>query len=289
MKKIVILIAALVVLFIVMFFLIKSKEQTKSPNIFASGTIEVTEVEVSSKIMGKVLKINVDEGDKVDTGQVLIELDHRELDAQKAQSQAAWSSAQIQVSQAKTNLDYLEKNLKRIKELFKTGSATQQQLDDLTSKFELAQGQYDLTQSQVEQVKASINLVETQIENAIIQSPLKGTALQKNISLGETVLPGNSLLTLGDLSKVNLKIYVPEPHLGKVKLGQKVKVKVDSFPQKDFFGKITWISNEAEFTPKNIQTKEERVKLVFGVKVELENPASELKPGMPADAEVLVE
>jgi HlyD family secretion protein len=117
----------------------------------------------------------------------------------------------------------------------------------------------------------------------VIKSPINGLVLSKNTEIGEVVMPGSSLLTLGDLFHPWVKIYIKETDLGKVKLGQKAQVKIDTYPDKVFEGKVTYISSEAEFTPKNIQTKEERVKLVFGIKVSLDNPLQILKPGMPAD------
>ena len=111
--------------------------------------------------------------------------------------------------------------------------------------------------------------------------------MSRNVEPGEVVSPGREVFTLSDLSTVDLKIFVDEPDIGKVRPGQKVKVAVDSFPGKFFHGTVSYISPEAEFTPKVIQTKKERVKLVYRIKVEVPNLSLELKPGMPADAEIL--
>ncbi len=289
MKRLVIIVLILVVLLIVVLSILGKKKPENFVSISGSGTIEVEEIEIGSKIAGRVEKLRVDEGEEVDSGEVLVELDHKELDAQLDQTKASVDIAKTRLDQAQSEWENVDRNLKRIKELFKAGSATQKELDDLETKHKLALDQNKLVTHQYEQSKATVELVKAQLENTIIRSPVKGVVLEKSTNLGEVVFPGIALLTLADLSTVWLKIYVNEPKLGLVKLGQKAMVKVDSYPEKTFQGKIIYISNKAEFTPKNIQTKEERVKLVFGVKISLENPKQELKPGMPADAEIVLE
>jgi HlyD family secretion protein len=121
----------------------------------------------------------------------------------------------------------------------------------------------------------------------VIYAPVSGVVLRKNVELGETVSPGIPVYTIGDLENPWIKVYVKEDKLGFVKLGQKAKITVDSYPGKVYEGKISYISSEAEFTPKNVQTQEERVKLVFGIKVSVKNINDELKPGMPADARIV--
>jgi HlyD family secretion protein len=285
----VVVVLMLVVLFIVLFSIVGEKEPEKLLFITGSGTIEVTEIEMGSKIPGRVEKLWVDEGEEVDSGRILIELDHKELDAQLAQAKASVNVAKTRVDQAKSEWGNIGINLKRIRELYKAGSTTKKELDDLETKYKLASDQYKLVTHQYEQSKAAVELIKAQLENTIIKSPIKGVVLEKNTNPGEVVFPGIALLTLADLSTVWLKIYVKEDQLGWVKLSQKAKVKVDSYPAKTFSGIVVHISDKAEFTPKNIQTKEERVKLVFGVKISLENPEQELKPGMPADAQISIE
>ncbi|WP_318258534.1 efflux RND transporter periplasmic adaptor subunit [Geobacter anodireducens] len=119
-----------------------------------------------------------------------------------------------------------------------------------------------------------------------LKTPVKGVVLRKNVEGGETVTAGTPIFTVGDLEHPWVKIYVKEDKLGLVKLGQKAEVTVDTYPGKTFEGVVTYISPEAEFTPKNVQTQEERVKLVFGIKVNVDNPNQELKPGMPADVRI---
>lgn len=141
-------------------------------------------------------------------------------------------------------------------------------------------------EAQVKEAASAIEVINTQIGYSSIYAPVSGVVLVKNAEAGEFVVPGTPVITLGDIDRPWLKAYIDESDLGKVKLGQNVSVKTDSYPGKIYPGKITFISSDAEFTPKNVQTPKERVKLVFRIKVSLENPHRELKPGMPADGSI---
>ncbi|HVP36284.1 MAG TPA: efflux RND transporter periplasmic adaptor subunit [Terriglobales bacterium] len=277
------IIILVIILALVLYFLLSSNGKKNGREISASGTIEVTEVEVSSKLPGRIEKLLVNEGDSVVKGQVLIELEKNELEAQLKQAQAAYQASLAQLAQAKSNSENLKTNLDRTRELFRAGSSTQQQLDDQQTKYQMANDQFSSAAHLVDQNKAMIDLINVNLDNSIIKSPINALILSKNTEIGEVVSPGSSLLTLGDMLHPWVKIYIKETDLGKVKLGQKAQIKIDTYPDKVFEGRVTYISGQAEFTPKNIQTKEERVKLVFGIKVSLENPEQIFKPGMPAD------
>jgi HlyD family secretion protein len=137
--------------------------------------------------------------------------------------------------------------------------------------------------------RAALEAARAQLGYAVAHSPLAGVVLREHVEAGETVAAGTPVVTLADLRNTWLKIYVPETQLGWVKLGQRAEVTTDSFPGKVYPGTVTFVSSEAEFTPKNVQTQEERVKLVFAVKIAVDNPLQELKPGMPADARIRLE
>jgi HlyD family secretion protein len=137
--------------------------------------------------------------------------------------------------------------------------------------------------------KASLSLIDTQLADTVAISPVDGVVLVKAADVGEVLAPGTTVVTIGDIDHPWLRGYVNETDLGKVKLGSKVKVTTDSYPGKTYNGRVTFIASEAEFTPKQIQTQQERVKLVYRVKIELENPNHELKLNMPADAEIVLE
>jgi HlyD family secretion protein len=140
----------------------------------------------------------------------------------------------------------------------------------------------------VEQAQASLRLIETQLSYTVLYSPLSGVVLVKSGEIGEVVNPGTSILTLADIENVWLKAYIPETDLSRVKWGQEVSVTTDLRPQKVYKGKISFISSQAEFTPKQIQTEKERVTLVYRIKVDIPNTDRELKPGMPADGKILM-
>jgi len=259
-KKIPLIIFAVILAASTFYFEVLRKPGDDSKLIEGSGTIEVTEVEISSKISGRVAEIPKPEGVDVRRGDLVAKLEYEELSAQRLS--------------AKANFINAEKNYSRVRDLYKTGSISRKDLDNAEAAYSMAKAGYD-------QVRATI-------ENAVIYSPIDGIVLDTNIEVGEMAFPGTPILTIADITKPWMYIYVNEKKLGLVKIGQPVKVFIDSFPEKAFPGKVVSISNKAEFTPKTIQTKEERVKLVFAVKVMIENPDMVLKPGMPADAEIII-
>ena len=151
-----------------------------------------------------------------------------------------------------------------------------------------AKKSYDATVAQLRQTRAALAASQDRLRDMVITAPVSGVVLRKNSEAGETVAAGAAVYSLGDLESPWIKVYVKEDKLGLVKLGQKAEVITDSFPKKRYEGTVTMISSEAEFTPKNVQTREERVKLVFGVKVSVKNENDELKPGMPADVKIIL-
>lgn len=140
----------------------------------------------------------------------------------------------------------------------------------------------------IERARAQIALVDTQLADTIAVSPIDGMVLVKAADVGEVLAPGTSVVTVGDIEHPWLRAYIREQDLGRVKVGSKARVTTDSFPGKAYDGRVSFVSSEAEFTPKQIQTAEERVKLVYRVKIDIDNPRHELKSNMPADAEILV-
>jgi HlyD family secretion protein len=233
----------------------------ENPNLIqGSGTIEVTEIQLSSKMAGRIVNLPVEEGTVVAKGDLLVELDHDML--------------QAQLDAAKATLQNAEQLYRRVKTLYNAGSQSTQDYENALSNYRVALANY--------------KLMEASIRDATLSSPLNATVLQKNMEPGEMAFPGSAILTLGDLTNPWMNIYVTESDLGRVRLGQKAEVTVDSFPGKTFSGKVINIAEKAEFTPKTIQTKEERVKLMYAVKIAISNPGGELKPGMPADARIIV-
>ena len=218
------------------------------------------------------------------------------------------SRATANVAGVQDTLKDAEKNYKRFEELFSKGVVTEKERDSVKLVYEvaktrlaesesvlkLAQGnlaRIDAATQDIETATAQINANRAALNQASIQfsytqlkSPMDGIVSSRNIEPGETVNAGREVITISDLSRVDLKIFVDETEIGKIKPNQKVEVRVDTFPGKSYAGYVSFISPEGEFTPKIIQTKKERVKLVYLVKVSIVNPNFELKAGMPADA-----
>jgi HlyD family secretion protein len=144
--------------------------------------------------------------------------------------------------------------------------------------------QIAVAEAQVKQAQAAADLLRVQLDKMTLTAPTSGLVMERTVHRGEMAAAGATLVTIANLDEVTLTIYIPEDEIGKVKVGQMVEVSVDSFPGKVFEGRVNYIASEAEFTPKNVQTKKERVNMVFAVKVKIPNPEHELKPGMPADA-----
>jgi HlyD family secretion protein len=175
-------------------------------------------------------------------------------------------------------------------------SAAESQHQIAASAVALAQAQVDALQigatpeqvaaveAQVEVARAALDSLQVQAEKLVLKAPITGLVLERPVHVGELAVPGAPLLTLADLDNVTLTVYVPADQLGKVQLGRPVSVTVDAYPEREFPGTVVFVASEAEFTPKNVQTREERVNMVFAVKVKLPNEDHALKPGMPADA-----
>jgi HlyD family secretion protein len=293
-------------------------------SIEATGTIETVNVVLSSKTSGEIKELRINEGEKVKLGDTVMIIDTETLQLQLKQQEsgAQMSRAQLDLlrngarkedillaesslNQAQVNFKQAKSDLERLQKLYQTQTITKKQYDDAASHFDLMNDQLSSAkenfikiknyarpeeikqaEAKLNQSRASADLIKKNINDSYIVSPLNGIVVKKYFEVGETVSPMSSLVKISDLTNVELYIYVTELELGKIKLGQKAEVTVDAFKDKKFEGKVTYISPEAEFTPKNIQTKDERTKLVFAVKIELPNPDFELKSGMPADAKI---
>ncbi len=294
--------------------------------LVANGTIEATEVEISSKLLGRIAQLLVKEGASVRAGQIIARLDTAEIEAEVAQQQAAMARAEAQlkellagsrveeIEEARANLQQAEDNLKlarddwdRFDNLFKEGAISAQDRDRAKNRIEVALSQVKAARERYQMIrigprpevieaarherdraKAALGMAQVRLRESTILSPLSGFVLTKRAEQGEVVNPGFPIVILIDPDDLWLRVYIPESEIGIVKLGQAVTIAVDSFPNRRFEGKVTEISSKAEFTPRTVQTKKERVNLVFGVKVTLDNREHLLKPGMPADAEIMV-
>ena len=225
----------------------------------------------------------------------------RQAEANASAASAAYSLAlngarKEDLAQAEATLANAKEDVRRMEALSASASATQKQLDDARTRLVLADQAYMKLKSGTrneeiaaararrDQAVAQVEALQKKIGDAVVHAPLSGTVTEKSVEVGEIVQPGGAVVKLTQLDKVHLMIYVTEKELASVKLGQSVRVSIDAFSDRTFPGTVTYISPVAEFTPRNIQTKEDRTKLVFGVKVEAANADHLLKSGMPADA-----
>jgi len=385
-------------------------ESDEEQPLVVSGSIEGEEVTIVSEFGGRIISLYVDEGDQVEVGQVLVDLDTSLLQAQMAQAEAgvmaaeanlanvragthpaeilaaeavlqqatvgrsaaetAWQDtlavlgnpqqidAQIvearavldlaavqieqaeaqlatarverdryraqgsmeekwlyaiynyQVEAAQASLDAARANRQGAGETLAALEALRDNPLAVVSQVHMAEARYDIAvaevavakakldelnagptaeeivvaEAQIAQAKAAVSALETQIKKMTLRSPLAGLITSRSVHSGEAAIAGATLLSVANLDEVKLTVYIPEDELGRVYLGQEVEVQVDSFPGRVFTGMVSYISQQAEFTPRNVQTEKERVNMVFAVRVRLPNPDRLLRPGMPADA-----
>ncbi|MFZ1979325.1 MAG: efflux RND transporter periplasmic adaptor subunit [Bacteroidota bacterium] len=281
--------------------------KNNNSTIASSGTIEATDVTVSAQAGGIVLRLCVDEGSVVHTGDTLLIIDDVDWRFQYDQAAAGFVMAEAQyqlavkgsrvedVMQTEANYRNAESDLKRIEALWQTKSVTEKQLDDARTNFTVAQQvwektkrgsrpeEIDLARGRRDQSKAQMASLRKKLEDCIVRSPINGIVTKRFVEAGELVGSGTSLFRLDDLSSLDITIYIPEADLPKIVLGQSASVQVDAFQNRTFEGHVIFISPVAEFTPKNIQTNDERTKLVFGVKIKVQNADGTLKAGIPAD------
>lgn len=360
---------------------------SKSDRILVSGNLELTQVAVAFKISGRLVELNVREGDSVKKGQVIARLDRTQLERQKARDSAAVLGARSSYQQLVTSIEYQKATLEgdvaarraevnqaqakldellngsrpqdvqqaeaavadaraqnqqaradyeRAQTLIKNEDISKQQFDQYRTRMDssnallrqaeerlsmvkegarkediagaraaLARAQASLRiseanrlevrrkqeelggrQAEIEKNRAQVGISQAQIDDTVVVSPIDGVVLVKSVEAGDVLAAGTTIATIGDIDHPWVRAYVNETDLGRVKLDEKVKLTTDSFPGKIYWGRVSFISSEAEFTPKQIQTKDERVKLVYRIKIEVENTAHELKSNMPVDAEI---
>ena len=270
------------------------KQENKSD---AYGNFESDEVTVSSESNGRIVETGFDEGAKVSRGAIMAVIDSSNLTLQRSQlgSQKQSVLAQkdglyAQMAVTDQQIKNLQVDQARISRMLKEGAATQKQMDDVEGQIALAEKQKRAYAAQITAieknagaVEAQANVLNDQIKKAVVRSPISGTILEKYVQTGELATPGKPLYKMASLDTLTLRMYVSGKQLSQVKIGAPVKVMIDSEGGiKELSGKVEWVSPEAEFTPKIIQTREERVKLVYAVKVRVPNDGS-LKLGMPGE------
>ena len=357
--------------------------------IFVSGNLELTQVDISFKMAGRMIERKVTEGDWVKSGELIATLDPIIYRQQKVRDQASVASAvsnyqqletgiayqkatlesdiaarnaelnqstakleellngsrkqdiqqaEAAVTDAKAQLEFARLDWDRAQTLFKNEDISKQQYDQARTKYDSAQAlvrqaeeklslvkegprQEDIAgaradvarakaavataeanrlelkrkqeqlvagRDDIDRSRAQVGISDAQLADTEVSTPIDGVVLVKSAEPGEVLGAGTTVVTIGDLEHPWLRAYINETDLGRVKLGQKVKLSTDSFPGKVYWGKVSYIASQAEFTPKQIQTKEERVKLVYRIKIDVDNSSHELKNNMPVDAEIIL-
>ncbi len=287
------------VLLLMLLFLPGCEEEEPAP-LWGSGILEAEEVVVSPVIGGRLLLRAVEEGERITEGSLVALIDStalvearelasvglRGITVQRRQAETALAVAQEQLDQAILNRD-------RVKRLVEGAAATRAQLDDLESLVELtarrvesAENVFDMFPVQEEEIRLRLASLNRQIGECRITAPRTGTVITVFMEPGEVAAPGRGIVRIADLDELYVRVYVPAPLIGRIRLGGGAIVRVDSFPDRAAPGRVVHISDEAEFTPKNVQTIEARADLVFAVKVAVSNPDGFLKIGLPADVDL---
>lgn len=266
--------------------------------LYGNGYIEVTEVEVSAEVTGRIEESGLVEGQRVEKGDLLVRIrsaDIRanlgEARAQVEATRAAMEALRQQLATARHHLGTAESEVARYRELRGQGIVTPEQLDQVQNRFEEARGQVRSLEAQIRESEARleaarrrVEVLELQLQKTEIHAPISGSVLTRATEAGELAAPGRLVAVLGDLARPELRVFIPEGDIAKVKLGEPARVRVDAFPRRYFPARVVRIDQQAQFTPRDIHVPEERVRMVFGVTLALENPEGLLKPGMPADA-----
>ncbi|HXE75686.1 MAG TPA: HlyD family efflux transporter periplasmic adaptor subunit [Candidatus Xenobia bacterium] len=307
-----------------LFYRAESGEATPADTLLVSGNIEAHESVLGFKVPGRIVELPVEEGQWVEAGTVLARLDAADYRQQVSVDEAALrvrnaelalalagsreqeiEVAQRNVADADADLkqkeldfkraqelyqkdvvsaqfrDQAETNLKRSRATFERAQQTLSQIQEGTRKEQIA-----IARANVAQAQERLRLSRVNLEYSELRAPKAGVVTVRQAELGEVVNPGTPVVTLADLDNVWLRAYVNETDLGRIRWGQEATLKTDTYPDKTYRGRISFIASQAEFTPKSVQTFKERVTLVYRIKIELDNPQHELKPGMPADATI---
>ena len=327
-KKHIILIALLIGVGLILGVAFYLKKPAIPPGtVFVSGNIEAIEVDLSFRIAGQINHLPIMEGDRVSGDQEVARLDTDTLEALKGASLSEISTAKAVLDELEAG--YREEEIKsaralakaaesrlanardeydRHRALFKGGAISASAHDSKEMAFKVASEEFNnsiqrLTElergpreeqiraarSRLERARWELKRIELDIKHSSLQSPINGVVLVKANELGEVILPGATVATVAEIDEVWLKGYVGEQDLGKIKLGQKARVTIDTFPDRYYEGNLTYISARAEFTPKNVQTREERIKQVYRVKITIPNLSQDLKIGMPAEGYIIVD
>lgn len=269
--------------------------------LYGNGRIEGIEVRVAPEWGGRVIESLLLEGSAVEAGTPLFRIDETEArltrdramaEINAIESEAAAARADLDV--ARSHRDTAERDLERGRALLESGSLTQRELDSLEYAASEARGHLAVTEAQCQVLESrmaaargDLAIIENRIEKSRTVAPRSGTVILKAIEPGEFIAAGQTAAVLVDLTRLELKVFIPEIDIGRVTLGSPARIRVDAFPERLLDAQVTRIDQQAQFTPRDVHMPDERTRLVFGVTLQVQNPAGLLKPGQPADAWIL--
>jgi HlyD family secretion protein len=294
-------------------------------SIKGSGSIEAAEITVSARTQGELVSVEIEEGEHIIKDTVLARIDNEDIELQLGQSRQQLRrlranlellregaqkedirQAEAGLEQAKQTFELARISYERTRQIYESGNISPSEFDKAKTEFENARAQLESAHAQLDKLKSmprpgeieameaqvaeaelGVRRLENRIKDTVISAPRAGTVTVCAHEEGEYVTPGTPLFTIADLSRVHLTIYIQEPELARIKLRQTAAVSVDGIPDETFTGTITRIAEEAEFTPKNVQTRDARAQLVYAVEISINNTDGIFKIGMPADAELL--
>jgi len=266
--------------------------------LYGGGRIEGTEVTVASEVTARVIESALVEGATMRVGDVLVRVDPKDIEAQRDRARAEREAALRERERLARDFKTAEHHLvtarrddQRYDVLAREGTIPIQRREQAANVLAEAEGRVAalnaaMTQAnaKIEALDKTVQLAESQLTKTVITAPISGTLLTKSVEMGELATPGRPIATLVDLDRVELKIYIPERDIGKLSLGNEARVRTDAFPDQYITARVSRVDSQAQFTPRDIHMPDERVRLVFGVTLALDNRAGRLKPGMPADA-----
>jgi len=297
-----------------------------SDGLLASGTVEATDADLGFQAAGRIAEISVQEGERVESGRFLARLDAREIEASVSAAEAALGATEARLAELRSGARPQEvataeaavrsaaqrateasRQAERARNLFEGGAISRQALDNAETALEVAEANRIQATEQLQlvregaraetiaaqvalvgQARANVERAHAALANTVVEAPFPGLVTVRHRERGEAVSPGAPVVTLLDPDDRWVRIYVREDQVGRVRIGQQARITSDTYPDRVYAGEVVYIGSEAEFTPRNVQTSEERTKLVYPVKVRVTgDPGFELKPGIPADVRLV--
>lgn len=328
MKRVIIGLVVLAMIIAAVYGYRRSKAEKDAPNqLILSGNIEAHESIVGFRTQGRIIALPIEEGMAVKEGDLIARLDdsdyRQQVNIEEAQLRTRTAELQLadaggrqqdiiaaeqSVADAKADLELKRADNERYQALYKKDAVSTQMRDSAATAFERAQAnlqrlqenlsairegvrpeQRAVNRASVATAKQNVDMAKVRLGFTVLNAPTSGVILVRQAELGEVVSVGTPVVSIADLDHLWVRVYLSETDLGAIHLGQQASIHTDTFPNKTYTGRVSFISSQAEFTPKSVETHKERVALVYRIKVDVDNPTHELKPGMPADVTIRLE